>query len=164
MKPRVRDVELGSLVAVFARTLESHLSGGGITLSTDVPSAPLHVSADPNQLRETLLALLTNAQRALEGWAGRREIRLSAGRLADGEAYLRVSDSGPGVAEGEEERIFVPFVSGWGRAGVGLALCRLSLRRQGVELFMDPRTTDEGASFALTFGENGTHDQETAKQ
>jgi signal transduction histidine kinase len=164
VEPRMREVELGALVTDFARTLEAHLSVGGITLSTDLPSAPVHVLADPHQLRETLLALITNAQQALEGWEGRREVHLQAGRLADGGAYVRVSDSGPGVAEGEEERVFVPFVSGWGRAGVGLALCRLSLLRQGVELLMDPRRADEGASFTLTFDGSGTHDLEIAKE
>jgi signal transduction histidine kinase len=60
-----------------------------------------------------------------------------------------VADEGPGVPEGERERIFDPFhrTAGSTGAGLGLAIVREVAREHGgtVELLR----TDKGAAFAV---------------
>jgi len=65
--------------------------------------APLPVSANPVELEQVILNLVTNA---LE--AGAATVVASTER-ADGEALLEVSDDGRGVAEEDRARLFDPF-------------------------------------------------------
>ena len=85
-------------------------------------------------LRRLVRNLLENARR----YAGAGPIDVSV--LSEtGRAVLEVRDHGPGVPEGERERIFEPFYriaatreSGRG-SGLGLALVREIARRHGGE-------------------------------
>ncbi len=61
---------------------------------------------------------------------------------------LLVQDSGPGVPSGQEERIFLPFVSGWGGEGLGLSRGRAALARQGGDLLLLPHPRF-GSEFVL---------------
>jgi signal transduction histidine kinase len=67
-----------------------------------------------------------------------------------------VSDSGPGIAAADLERIFEPFEQGdisaarpHGGAGLGLAVARRSARLMGGELLCES-TPGRGATFVLT--------------
>ena len=95
---------------------------------------PATVNGDRTLLRRLIRNLLENARR----YAGDGAIEISVARNAD-RAVLKVRDHGPGVPEGERERIFEPFYrlaatreSGRG-SGLGLALVREIARRHGGE-------------------------------
>ncbi len=92
-----------------------------VLLPEDLPVAPL----DGVLMEQVLLNLLDNALKYsppdspvdIKAWAGGKSLTLS------------VADHGPGIAEGEEERIFEKLARGKeaeGRpgAGLGLAICR----------------------------------------
>lgn len=89
------------------------------------------VQADPARIQEILLALVANARKAVASAPPPRWIRISIHATAEGRAEVRVADSGPGVPKEAEERIFLPFFSGWGGEGMGLSRSRLSLAGQG---------------------------------
>lgn len=80
------------------------------------------VLADPTLLSRALSVLLDNAVRH-----GAEPVRLEV-EHGDGYVDLAVVDRGPGFADGEEEAVFQPFVSGRASAhdgtGLGLALVR----------------------------------------
>ncbi|MEO0603012.1 MAG: HAMP domain-containing sensor histidine kinase [Myxococcota bacterium] len=92
-------------------------SRGDLSLDRDGTT----ILADPTLLSRALVVLLDNARRH-----GAEPIRLEVEHDDDGVA-IAVLDEGPGIAEGEEESVFQPFVSG-GRSsegtGLGLALVR----------------------------------------
>ncbi len=95
---------------------------------------PAMVNGDRLLLRRLIRNLLENAKR----YAGAGAIEISVARNA-GRAVLEVRDHGPGVPEGERERIFEPFYrlaatreSGRG-SGLGLALVREIAQRHGGE-------------------------------
>ncbi len=101
-------------------------------LAADLP--PVH--ADPAQVRQVLVNLVTNAAEALAGAPGDIAVRAFAADVPDGDpdgtfhlapppgryACLAVSDTGPGVAAEVRARMFDPFYSTkfTGR-GLGLA-------------------------------------------
>ncbi|MFN3273735.1 MAG: ATP-binding protein [Paracoccus sp. (in: a-proteobacteria)] len=92
-----------------------------LRLDTDLPHGPLMLRAGPVRFQQVIVNLLSNALDALEGRED-GQIRISA-REAGDRLVLRISDNGPGVPQGLEERIFDPFFSTKGvGAGLGLGL------------------------------------------
>ncbi len=85
----------------------------------------LLIEADPVQIRQVLLNLLLNALNVLP-CGGEIEIVVKA--IGNGdlrELEIQVKDSGPGIPEDLEERIFEPFFSTTETGtGLGLAICK----------------------------------------
>jgi two-component system, OmpR family, sensor histidine kinase RstB len=91
---------------------------------------PVLIRGDPRLLRRMVRNLLENAKRH-----GEPPIEVALRRQA-GQAVLSVCDHGPGIAEGDRERLFSPFGrigsrSGATGTGLGLALVRQIARRHG---------------------------------
>jgi signal transduction histidine kinase len=98
----------------------------GVTLEGE----PASLRGDPRLLRRLLRNLLDNAVKH-----GRPPVRVALARRA-ATVEILVTDAGPGVPEGERERIFEPFFRGESStqgAGLGLALVRQIARRHGGE-------------------------------
>ena len=76
------------------------------------------MSGDPRLLRRMIRNLLENA----------RKHGLPPVRVFLRENQLRVCDAGPGVPEGEREKLFEPFYR-----GLGLSIVRQIARRHGGE-------------------------------
>jgi signal transduction histidine kinase len=97
---------------------------------TELEGQPVVVRGDPRLLRRMVRNLLENAKRH-----GTPPIEVRVSR-AEGGAELRVADQGPGIPEGERERVFGPFyrfpdTGERAGAGLGLALVRQIARRHG---------------------------------
>ena len=114
--------EVKDAVTAFAPLAASRRA----TLDTEVAEG-VEVLADQATLRQLVLNLLDNAVKF--GPPGQR-VRLAVSR-ANGTARLTVTDQGPGVPEGERERIWEPYYRGTseatravGGSGIGLALVR----------------------------------------
>jgi len=116
-----------------------------------------NVSADADQLSQVLLNLLVNAQQALQHVRGERRVTLRTGLdrttgAAPGMAWLRVCDSGPGIAEDVAARIFEPFFTtkaeGMG-TGLGLSVSASLVREHGGSLTLEASQPGEGAVFRV---------------
>lgn len=86
-------------------------------IDPDVPPIPL----DPNTMHQALMNLLTNAVEAVEPNKGVVTLRCDYS-AEEHNVYLRISDNGPGIAELEQSRVFIPFHSTKGIRGTGLGL------------------------------------------
>jgi two-component system sensor histidine kinase KdpD len=137
--------------AALART-EAKLSRHRVR--TEVPAGPVLVSVDPVLVEQLLVNLLENA-------AGHTppgtEVTVRAAGGPDG-LDLEVADRGPGLAPGEEERVFDRFHRG-GRAtgqgaGLGLAIARAIAEVHGGTLRVAARSGG-GASFRLLLPGSG---------
>lgn len=85
-------------------------------VSVDVPESLPAVIADAGLLERVLANLVANA--AANSPDG--EVVRVVGALVDGHVEIRVVDHGPGIAERDRERAFLPFQRlGDGRAGAG---------------------------------------------
>jgi two-component system, OmpR family, sensor histidine kinase KdpD len=107
------------------------------------------VSVDAPQIQRALVNILENAL-AFSPSGGTVHVRVSATRK---ELLIRVTDQGPGIPEGERERIFEPFhrVAGrpeLGGAGLGLAIARGFTEANGGRLWLETHS-GQGASFVL---------------
>jgi two-component system NtrC family sensor kinase len=106
--------------------------------------------ADPFQLQQVFLNLLSNAEHALGGWAGKRRITLRSRRVGN-RLQAIVEDTGPGIAAEQVDRIFNPFFTtkavGKG-TGLGLSISDGIVREHGgrIEVRTSP---NEGAVFTV---------------
>ena len=116
-----------------------------LSLDPDLPA----LSADPTQLERAFANLLDNAVVHGEGQPVLVRSRLVGPRLV-----VSVVDRGPGIPEGERERIFEPFYragagSGNG-SGLGLAIARGFIEANGGEVEVES-LPGQGSSFVVSF-------------
>lgn len=109
--PRPQEVELQELVAqVVLLMRESAPNGVRVDLSKGVPEV---VSADPDQIRQSVLNLVKNAIEAVDSDPGRLakgggRVLVSLTRESEG-VLLVVEDDGPGMSTETRQRIFTPY-------------------------------------------------------
>ncbi len=131
------------------RALERHIDFGFVA-----PEEPVMVSGNPGLLGELMSNLIDNALR----YCGPRcRVTLSVG--AAPVPSLAVEDDGPGVPEGERERIFERFyrVAGSGAEGCGLGLAIVreiaTLHRAVARVYAG--SSGRGARFIVQFPSAG---------
>jgi signal transduction histidine kinase len=117
-----------------------------LELAPDLPD----IWADPHQLHQLVVNLVSNAHQAMQAIETSRRIILTT-RLdaASGRAQLEVADTGPGIPEDVQRRIFEPFFTtkpvGQG-TGLGLSLCQGIVERHRGAIRVASRP-GHGASF-----------------
>jgi two-component system OmpR family sensor kinase len=119
-------------------------------VKVDLDGEHLEVQCAPSLLYTVMANLLSNALKFVEG-RPRREIRIRA-RRDDGLGEISVSDSGPGIPEESQRRIFEPFyrapdAKGPG-TGIGLATVQRIVLAYGGRLTVRSRPGD-GATFVV---------------
>jgi signal transduction histidine kinase len=103
-----------------------------VVFSIDAP-AGLRAAGDPDRIHQVVMNLLDNAAR-YSPQPGHVALRASSGEHT---ITLEVEDEGPGIPEGELERVFERFYRGDGRdsdgggAGLGLAIARWIVELHG---------------------------------
>jgi heavy metal sensor kinase len=144
-------VSLGDLVRAAAEQLRPMAERRGLTLSVaEGPAVTLQ--ADEDLLLQLVLNLLDNAVKYTPPGGA-----VTAGWNANGErAELRVSDTGPGIAEEHRERVFDRFyrVEGArsreeGGAGLGLSICRWIAEAHGGLIAVES-APGQGATFTVS--------------
>lgn len=114
-------VNVNELVEEMADLLRSSMSKK-IDLDTTLEAPLPPVQADPTQLRQVILNLVTNAAEAVGDDPGRIEIRTSRRDLDPEHIVLSIADTGPGMDPETTERIFEPFfTTKFAGRGLGLA-------------------------------------------
>ncbi|MBI4458463.1 MAG: ATP-binding protein, partial [Acidobacteria bacterium] len=74
-----------------------------------------------------------------------------AGAVKDGSVVLEVTDTGAGIPEHDQRRIFDPnYTTKSGHVGLGLPLVRVLVRQMEGEITVASRP-GKGATFSLTF-------------
>jgi signal transduction histidine kinase len=142
---QLRSTEEVDLLALLAEE--------AVRTDADVSGEATVIRGDPRMLRRLMRNLLENARRYADG----APVEASVHPVAPGEARLVVADRGPGVAEGERERIFEAFYrppgarQSDGGAGLGLSLVRQIARRHGGDVRYVARAGG-GSQFEVDLG------------
>jgi two-component system NtrC family sensor kinase len=153
------DVNRALVDALDLRRAALRLAGVDLAVELDYELPPAW--ADAHQLQQVFLNLITNAEYALAGHDGARRLTLRSrpAARAGGAPWIavEVSDSGPGLAPGEELRVFEPFYTtkpeGAG-TGLGLAVSAGIVREHGGELRAE-RAPAGGATFVVELPAGG---------
>lgn len=150
LNPRAENLRrlIESIVEMLAH--RAHEKGIEIT-SFVTPDVPDYLDFDPARLRQVLFNLLGNAVKFTQ--VGGVVIRA---RMVEGELHITVEDTGPGMSQAEQARIFGEFEQAGpmsqrsGGTGLGLAISARIVREFGGTLTVFSRT-GEGSTFKLAF-------------
>lgn len=144
-------IELGALVGNVVGGLEMAATAKSLVLQLRAPQQEVVVRADPEQVRNVLLQLVSNALK----FTDRGGVVVTVEDRGD-EARVTVEDSGVGIAAGDLEVIFQQFRQAeegrsrrFGGAGLGLSIARSLVEMQGGQLEVSS-TPGKGTSFWFT--------------
>ncbi len=116
------NVSLNLLVNVSLELMDYDLRASGIRLVKELQVDLPEVFADPNQMQQVLLNLISNSVQAMEGSA-REKVLIIRSELVRDFVCLSVTDQGHGIPASILNRIFDPFFTTKDAgAGTGLGL------------------------------------------
>jgi K+-sensing histidine kinase KdpD len=142
-EPRREPIDL---VGVLEAARES-LGGDGALVKFGIAAEIPELVADPAQLERAFANLLINALR----YGEERQV-LVRSREVGGRLVVRIVDQGPGIPEGERERIFEPFYQREGSegSGLGLSIARGFIEANGGEIAVESMP-GQGSTFVVSF-------------
>jgi PAS domain S-box-containing protein len=147
--PRQRLVTLRPLLRQVAHAFQAR--GPACRIVVQAPADLPFVWSDAESIKEVLSKLVDNALRYAPAGS---QVALVA-RAREDDVVVSVRDHGPGVALGDEERIFEPWCRGSqeepaaNHHGLGLAMARSVVDSLGGQLWHE-RSPEGGASFCFT--------------
>jgi signal transduction histidine kinase len=150
--PEKTPVDLNDVAARTALLIVYEMQLHGVELEEALSAEPVVVLGDRHELQQVLLNLITNAVQAVSGLppGAQRKITITTAR-EEGQAILRVRDTGPGVAPQHASSLFTPFfttkAAGQG-TGLGLSLSYGLVKAHDGELSYEP-PPEGGAEFRV---------------
>jgi signal transduction histidine kinase len=141
-----RPCDLGELVRRSLELVQARVEQQGVRTHVEVPEGRVWANVDPDQVTGVLVNLFLNALDVMPH-GGQIDVTLAA---ENGQATLRVLDSGPGIHPDVLGRLFTPFASTKPTGtGLGLSICRRVAQDHGGTLTGANRP-EGGACFTLT--------------
>jgi signal transduction histidine kinase len=142
------EVDLADIVQEAVSLVNKEAGRKEIIIKTDIDPTVPALWSDPNQIRQILINLLTNAIQASES---RSLINIMTRKASDG-ILLSVIDNGAGIPKTDIDRIFEPFFStktpNQG-TGLGLYVTKEILTRLGGTIEVESRV-GEGTRFDVS--------------
>jgi C4-dicarboxylate-specific signal transduction histidine kinase len=119
-------VDLNATVGETLRLVANEARLRHVNLRHVVTAGLPYVLAEPTQLQQVILNLITNAIEAAETMPDNRQVKIRTSCPAnDGMPLVEVQDSGPGIPAEMLTRIFEPFYTTKRQGlGFGLSICR----------------------------------------
>jgi signal transduction histidine kinase len=137
--------DLWAIAAQAASLIRPQSLEKSVEVVVEAPANGLPVRADAMKLEQVLLNVLLNGLEAMpEG--GRLSVR---GKLDGGAVSVEIADTGSGIPEDLQGRIFDPyFTTKSGGSGMGLAICEKIMQQHGGRI--DFASGPDGTTFTLT--------------
>ena len=105
----------------------SEATKNGVMVRTQLAEELPVVRGDRVELQQVILNLVVNALEAMSGAGeGSKELLIATDTAEAGDTLVSVSDTGPGLAPADQERVFKAFYTTKPNGlGLGLSICRL---------------------------------------
>ena len=153
------DFELAPMIDSTIDLISARAHSRGIELASFVsPDVPAALVGDPGRLRQVLINLLSNAVKFTE--TGGVSLVVEVAERTDAHVALKftVRDTGIGVPEEAQARLFTPFsqvdasmTRRFGGTGLGLAICRQIVETMGGQIGIVSQTKQpSGSTFWFT--------------
>jgi signal transduction histidine kinase len=145
-------IDLRDVVSNAIETLESDIKQRNHRLTTALPDAPVWLQADPGRLEQVFVNLLANASKYTNA-GGELTVWM---HVRDGQAIVRVRDSGIGIAPEALPHLFELFRQAdeavprsRSGLGIGLALVRNLVEAHGGSVTGASAGLGEGSEFTV---------------
>ena len=117
------EVDLAEVLRQSGRMFRTKAAEQGIKLIFDLPEAMPAIRADSRLVSQVVINLISNAIK----FTNQGTVAVSLGRAAEGDCYIRVRDTGVGIAKENIAKVVEPFVQvesafSRGHEGTGLGL------------------------------------------
>jgi signal transduction histidine kinase/FixJ family two-component response regulator len=123
-----------------------------ITINQELPSEPVFITVDTNQISQLFDLLLSNAIRM----SSKGKVVLNVNMDQTGCPHVSIQDSGPGISEEDQAKLFHPFVrfepckpDDQEHIGLGLALGKEIIKAYGGRLWVESKM-GRGSIFHFT--------------
>jgi len=149
--PEREAVQINEAIGEVVALMRGEIAKQGVRVRTELASDVPVIEGDRVALQQLMLNLIMNAVEAMGAVDdGPREITIGTSRHDAGSVLVSVSDSGPGVAAADAERLFEPFyTSKAGGMGMGLSICQSIVEAHGGRLWASANVP-RGAVFQFT--------------
>jgi PAS domain S-box-containing protein len=139
------------LVREVVDLTSAQIRGTGSTLHLDLADDLPPVYVDSIQIQQVILNLVRNSLEAMETTEeGQRVLTITTRQIDKSGVEFEVSDTGCGISEGVQSRLFEPFYTTKEKGmGLGLVISRTIIQAHGGDLWSIPQP-DRGANFRFT--------------
>ncbi len=145
------DIHLPTFLTDVYTLMEGAARAKGLPLSLKYDGViPYEIESDPKRLRQILINLLGNAIKFTDRGGVELAVRFDA---AQAELQLRITDSGIGMTQEQQQNLFKPFAQGdssmtktYGGTGLGLAITKRLVEALGGHIRFDS-ISGQGSTF-----------------
>jgi two-component system sensor histidine kinase HydH len=152
-QPSKQKIDLNRVIQEVKALMEEAIQEKGIRLEERLDPDLPGIEADANQLKQVLLNLVKNA---LEATEDQGTIRLSSGSK-DAQVWFSVQDTGKGMADEVQEKIFHPFYTTKDKGtGLGLAVINKIVTDHHGTITVES-VAGSGSTFTVRLPKNGAN-------
>ncbi len=144
-KPRLGRL---NLIAITADAIAASKVPSAVSIVNKFSEDEVAINADGEQLRMAFKNVIKNAVEAMDG---KGTLTVTAHTTADGKAEVSFTDTGPGIAAENLERVFQPLFSTKAKGiGLGLSIAKTIINKHGgtIEAKSEP---GKGANIIIKF-------------
>jgi PAS domain S-box-containing protein len=143
-------IDINKIIKDVLRFLKSELVIRNTRIKLTLDNKIATVNADPIQLQQVLLNLITNGLDAMEGLkAEKKVLTISTSAENSTGSLISIADAGTGISEEKLEEIFEPFhTSKSDGIGLGLAISKSIIENHGGKIWAE-NNASEGAKFLV---------------
>ena len=131
-----------------------------ITLKTKIPDTPQYALVRQGMAEHILMNLCKNAFQAMEQ-SDKKELTVELAEMGTDQLCLRISDTGCGIPEDVQKKIFEPFYTTKGSrqgTGLGLSVVRNIIASVGGKIEVESRQ-GEGTTFLLMIPKSSSEEE-----
>jgi C4-dicarboxylate-specific signal transduction histidine kinase len=160
------DVFINDVVQDSLQFTDHELRKHSVRLTTDLAALLAPIRADRVLLQQVIVNLVINAAQAMASTdLSKRELLVRTENLHANKIRLEVIDSGPGIAQGLEGKLFESFFTTKATGmGMGLPICRSIVEAAGGQIQLANRNDGlKGAKVTLTLPALTVQDSKTSQ-
>ncbi|MBI3172575.1 MAG: GAF domain-containing protein [Chloroflexi bacterium] len=179
MELAFEEVNMNDIITSVMSTVTGLVKDKQIRLLKNVPADLPHAHADPIRLRQVLINLFSNAAKFTDEGSITVDAYIQNNSSGQPEIYVGVTDTGPGIAEKDQVKLFQPFsqvddapTRKTGGSGLGLSISQRLIHMHGGEIglksevgkgstffftlpiYREPKAADDGGKLVLAIDDD----------